>query len=90
LYSAFSILYSYQVNPKELIPMSHQPRSRRSTDYGAALWIACFNPQAGAKPTVVPALTDAEQPHEHTVQHPTLAAPPLPLHKRVHWRPRCA
>lgn len=70
--------------------MSYHPRSRRPADYGAALWIACFSPQADPEPTILPALTDAEQPLPQVPPNPMEALPPLPLHKRIAWRPLCA
>lgn len=70
--------------------MTYQPRSRRPADYGAALWIACFTPQADPEPAVLPVLTDADLPLSHELPTPTEALPPLPLHKRIAWRPLCA
>jgi hypothetical protein len=65
-------------------------RSRRPADYGAALWIACFSPQASAEHRVLPALTDADLPLARTVPPPAEPFPPLPVYERTHWRALCA
>ncbi len=70
--------------------MSYPSRSRRPADYGAALWIACFSPQAATEHNLLPALTDADLPLERPFPTPVEALPPLPLHHRTSWRPLCA
>lgn len=70
--------------------MSQHPRSRRSQNTGAALWIACFHPQRLSALHLLPALTDADTPLPRLPHPPAQHMLPLPVQQRTGRRSLCA